>query len=307
MSGGFSLYELNPGLSPLEVVDLGAFDDPSAPPCYDALMRAGRARVTGFEPNLESCLRLSRTFGPPHRYMPLFVGDGEQATFHLTTRVQTGSLFAPNTPLLQLFRGVHEGTMPVGERHVRTVRLDDVPDLAGADFMKIDVQGAELAALQGAPRMLRSTVAIQIEVAFEAYYSGQPLFADIDRHLRAEGFWFHRFLGLNPITMNPFTEGGNQTLWTDAVYTRSPLQLGMLPGDKLWKLAIVLHDIYGSQDFAYACLREVDARVSGGAANAYRARLAAPPPAPCRRRHGGLDRASPQAELVMTQGSSAGS
>jgi len=276
----FSLYELHPDLPPVEVIDLGAFEDPVWPPPYDGLMRAGRARVAGFEPNLAACLRLSRKFGAPHRFFPLFVGDGAQATFHVTSRVQTGSLFEPNTPLLQLFRGVHEGTTPRGVRDVKTVRLDDVPNLLDADFMKIDVQGAELAALQGGTRLLQATVAIQIEVTFEEYYRGQPLFCDIDAYLRSQGFWFHLFVGLNPITMNPFTGGGRQVLWTDVVYTRPPLKLAALPEAKLWKLAILLHDVYGSQDFAYACLREIDARAGSRVAESYRARLAPDAPAP---------------------------
>jgi FkbM family methyltransferase len=239
----FSLYELHPEQPAIEVLDLGAVEDPLWPPLYAKLMQAGRARVVGFEPHLEGCLRLTTKYGRPHRFFPLCVGDGEPATFHATNRVQTGSLYEPNTPLLQLYRGVHEVTTPMGTQEVRTVRLDDVPDIGDIDFMKIDVQGAELAALNGGVRLLQSVVLIQIEVAFGEYYRGQPLFADIDSFLRGQGFWFHLFLGLDSITMNPFTSGGRQVLWTDAVYTRPPLELAALPVPKLWKLAILLHDV----------------------------------------------------------------
>jgi FkbM family methyltransferase len=275
----FTLYELFPDLSPINVLDLGAFDDMKYPAAYATLVERDRARIVGFEPDLPGCLRLNRKYGSRHRFFPLFVGDGDLAMFHQTNRVQTGSLFEPNTPLLTLFRGVHEVTTPESVRQVRTVRLDDISELADNDFMKIDVQGAELAALRGGAKLLESTVLIQIEVAFEEYYRGQPLFGDIDAYLRSQGFWFHLFVALTPITLNPCTGGGRQVRWTDVVYTRSPLALATLSETKLWKLAILLHDLYRSHDFAYACLCEIDARAGSKMAETYRARLDQDPPA----------------------------
>jgi FkbM family methyltransferase len=275
----FTLFELFPDLPPIDVLDLGAFDDRKYPAVYAELVERGRARIAGFEPNLTGCLRLIRKYGAPHQFFPLFVGDGELAMFHETNRVQTGSLFEPNTPLLALFTGVHEVTTPESVRQVKTVRLDDVPGLGDIDFMKIDVQGGELAALRGGAKLLESTVLIQIEVAFEEYYRGQPLFGDIDAYLRSQGFWFHLFVALAPITMKPFTAGGRQVLWTDVVYTRSPLALATLSETKLLKLAILLHDLYRSHDFAHACLCEIDARAGSKLAETYRARLDQDPPA----------------------------
>ena len=42
---------------------------------------------------------------------------------------------------------------------------------------------------------------------------------------------------------------------------------------KLWTLAVLLHDIQGSCDFAHRCLSEIDARAGSAVAEAYRRRL----------------------------------
>jgi FkbM family methyltransferase len=274
----FSLYDLWPDLPPLEIVDVGAYEDPFDPSRHAALAQAGRARIIGFEPNLEGCLRLNTQFGKPHSFFPLFIGDGQPATFHATNRVQTGSLFPPNQPLLELFRDLQEVTTPVADREVKTARLDDVVDRE-IDYLKIDVQGAELGVLRGASRVLESVLMIRTEVEFVEYYKGQPLFAEVDTHLRACGFWFHTFAKVGSRTFKPFLRGVidrgvNQMLWADAIYVRpSPLDLATLPDAKLWKLAILLHDLVGSDDFAHLCLSTIDARGGSAFAAAYRERL----------------------------------
>jgi FkbM family methyltransferase len=273
----FSLFDLRPDLPPIEILDVGALEDPIWPPPYKRLVTAGRARLTGFEPNFEACLRLRLAYGSPHRFYPVFVGSGEPGTYYATNRIQTGSLYEPNTPLLELFNSLAEVSVVTATQTVRTARLDDLTDLDDVDYVKIDVQGSELAALQGAVKLLESVVLIQTEVAFEAFYRDQPLFGDVDGFLRSQGFWLHLFPGLDAVTMKPFARGGKQVLWTDVVYTRHPLRLGALPELKLWKLAAVLHDVYGATDFAHACLRTIDARTGGAVADAYRARVAAEP------------------------------
>lgn len=271
----FSLYDLNPALPPVDVLDVGAFEDPKWPAPYAGLMQAGRARVTGFEPDLAACLRLGNKYRPPHRFFPLFIGDGRPARYYVTSRVQTGSLFEPNQRLLELFQSLHELTTTERTKDVNTARLDDLPQIGDVDYLKMDIQGSELNALQGAQTLLDGVVLIHIEVAFAEFYVGQPLFADIDAHLRGKGFWLHLFPGLDPVTMKPFLRGGRQVLWTDVVYTRPPLRLATLSDTKLWKLAAVLHDVYRSFDFAHACLRVIDDRTASDAAERYRARLAA--------------------------------
>jgi len=55
-------------------------------------------------------------------------------------------------------------------------------------YLKADVQGHELAVVDGARESLRDVHAIECELSFVELYRGQPLFADVVERLRSEGF-----------------------------------------------------------------------------------------------------------------------
>ena len=60
----------------IEILDIGAALAES--PSYQGLVDAGRARITGFEPNQAECEKLNQLYGGTHRFFPHFVGDGRQ-------------------------------------------------------------------------------------------------------------------------------------------------------------------------------------------------------------------------------------
>ena len=60
--------------------------------------------------------------------------------------------------------------------------------LAGPVLLKIDVQGFELAVLQGASTFLHQVEWVYVELSFVELYLGQPLAAEIIRLLVASGF-----------------------------------------------------------------------------------------------------------------------
>jgi protein O-GlcNAc transferase len=278
----FSLFELLPDLPMLEILDVGAAALIDQAPCYADLVNAGHGRVTGFEPDLAGCVALNQRFGRPHRFFPKFVGTGQPAKFYETNTPFTGSLYPPNQKLLALFSNLDEVTRLERVRDVETVRIDDIPDIEDVDFFKIDVQGSELDVFRGAERALDAAVLVQTEVEFVEIYRGQPLFADIDAHLRSRGFWFHDFIGLSRATFKPrptvvprHERQALQTVWSDAIYVKDPQRLDVLSDVKLLKLAALLHDLYGSHDFAHFFLQAADARCGGQAAPRYMARLCA--------------------------------
>jgi protein O-GlcNAc transferase len=257
-----SLIEFFPELSPIEILDVGAAIGET--PSYQPLVDAGRARVIGFEPNTDECQRLNEVYGGTHRFFPHFVGDGKPAIFNETNWVLTGSLLEPNTPLLKKFQNLHEVTTPVARHPVNTVRLDDLMDLGNIDFIKIDIQGGELAVFQNALRVLAGAMVIQTEVEFVEMYKQQPMFADVDTFLRGRGFQFHTFTGFGSRTFKPMVVGGNinmgirQYLWSDALYVRDWMKLDHLSPEKLKKMAIIANDILYSFDLVHLVLGVLD-------------------------------------------------
>jgi len=262
----------------LTILDIGAafLEAPS----YQPLVDAGCARIIGFEPDSEACEKLNKKYGDPHRFYPYFVGDGGPATFHETNWGPTGSLFEPNTPLLDKFQLLAELTMPVGEHAVATRRLDDIAEIQDVDFLKIDVQGAELGIFQNAHRALDCAVLIQTEVSFLEYYVGQPMFADIDTFLRGHGFQFHDFTEMgsrsfkpltNPLNKSPhpMTRSYRQRIWSDAYYVKDWLHFERLTPAKLKAYAVLMHDVVGSYDLAHLVLCELDKRAGSDHAKRY--------------------------------------
>lgn len=273
----WSMLEYFPEGFLINILDVGAAL--SERPPYQALVDAGRARVMGFEPNAQECERLNQAYGEPHHFYPHFVGDGKQATFHETNWALTGSLFPPNTPLLEKFQNLAEVVTPVAEHAVSTTRLDDIGQIDDVDFIKIDIQGGELAVFRNALRLLPGTLLIQTEVEFVELYKGQPMFADVDNFLRGNGFQFHCFAGFGGRAFKPLVRnkdvnrGVRQLLWADAFYVSDWMRLDELPVIKLQKYAVLAHDLLMSFDLAHLVLSALDRKTGSSLAEAYLQRL----------------------------------
>jgi protein O-GlcNAc transferase len=279
----WSLVDFFPEKFQINILDVGAAL--SERPPYQSLVDVGRARIIGFEPNSQECERLNRKYGEPHHFLPYFVGDGRPATFHETNWALTGSLYEPNSPLLEKFQNLAELVKPVAQHSVSTTRIDDIAEIDDVDFVKIDIQGSELTVFQNARRALSGTLLIQTEVEFVELYKGQPLFADVDIFLRGIGFQFHTFVGFGsrafkPLLINRNVNAGlRQHLWSDAIYVRDWMHLEHLPEIKLRKYAVLAHDVLQSYDLAHLVLVALDRKSGGELATAYLKRLVtvAPP------------------------------
>jgi FkbM family methyltransferase len=276
----WSLSELFAEKLTIDVLDVGAGIGEKPP--YQALFEAGRARIFGFEPNPVECDKLNQQYGAPHRFFPHFVGDGQAATFHETNWFQTGSLYEPNTPLLEKFLNLAELTTLKAKHAVQTTKLDDVQGLDNVDFFKMDIQGGELNVFKHGAKALSQTLVIHAEVEFVELYKGQPMFADVDIYLRNNGFQFHTFHSMGtrcfrPILVNNDINAGiRQALWADAIYVRDWMSLEGLDADKLRKYAIIAHDMLTSPDLAHVVLSALDAKTGSDFAARYLARLTQP-------------------------------
>lgn len=269
-------------VSRIRVVDVGANPIDGTPP-YRPLLDQNRCSVIGFEPDANSFARLQSIKGPHEVYHQLAVGDGKEHTLHICAAGGMTSLLRPNAELLSRFHGFDQWAKVTRTVPVSTVTLDHVPGTIPADMLKIDIQGFELEVFKHAPQVLDSLLLIQTEVEFLPLYENQPLFSEVELYLRSRGFMLHRFWPLKSRTLKPLLInrdiyfGLSQTFDADAIFIPSFDRWKQLSQARLSALAMLLHDLYGSFDLAYALLRIVDERTGGRDASAYLAALNATP------------------------------
>ena len=91
----------------IDVVDIGSNPIDAEPP-YSGLLRAGLARVTGFEPNPDALAELEAKKGDNETYLPYAVADGQTHEFKICRSSGMSSLLEPNQDLLQYFHGFPE-------------------------------------------------------------------------------------------------------------------------------------------------------------------------------------------------------
>jgi FkbM family methyltransferase len=240
-----------------DVVDVGANPIDREPLPYKAMLAAELCRVTGFEPQPEALSELQRDQGPQERYLPYTVGDGGAHTLNICRGSGMTSLFEPNPAVVDLFEFLRPHTQVIDRVPVQSRRLDDIAEIQHLDFLKIDVQGGELAAFQGGKAKLSETVAIQTEISFVTLYKGQPTLGDIDLELRGQGFLPHCFAAIKLWPIAPCVDPRqpfNQLLEADIVYVRDFTDPDSLSDEQLKHLALIAHYCYRSFDLALRCV-----------------------------------------------------
>ena len=248
-----------------EVVDIGANPIDGDPP-YAPMLAAGLCRVTGFEPQEEALRELEKKRGPNERYLPHAVGDGRSHTLNICLAPGMTSLLEPDPLTLDLFEALRPLAQVTRRIPMETRRLDDIAEIGHLDFLKIDIQGGELAALRGGAQKLAGAVAIQTEVSFVTLYKEQPAFGDVDLEMRRQGFLPHCFAEVTKWPVAPCVVEGdprrplNQLLEADIVYVRDFAHPGTLSDEQLKHLALIVHHCYGSFDLALRCIMLLEDR-----------------------------------------------
>lgn len=213
----------------MKIIDVGSREMPGTP--LHAPLLAGGATVIGFD-------------------YPQIIGDGGEGEFRFTRGPLNCSLLEPNLAVLSRFGRLAPLFEVARTERVQTTRLDDIPACRDAQYLKLDVQGAEAMVLAGATETLKSVLVVQTEVCFLPLYVDQPLFADLDRILAAHGFRFFSFVYL--MTLGAEANGGvvdpdgmRQMLWGDAVYLRDADSWPSLTGRQREDMATIVRDCCG--------------------------------------------------------------
>lgn len=208
--------------------------------------------VTAFEPDRTECERLIRVAGLlpyPARFLPhaLWREASDSVPFHVCNWPVASSIYPPNDDFLRLFPAARQLFGVKEVQTIRTVTLDEIlrQESLGVDYIKIDVEGAELDVIVGGEAAMREALVLEVEVELNPIFRDQPLFADVDRHLRERGWvllglrrnsW-RREAGLD----RSASGDGGQIVSADALYcNRGTLKDGKLPLRRELKFLVIL-------------------------------------------------------------------
>ncbi len=233
------------------VIDVGAQILESSDHVYSQLLTVLSGKVIGFEPLTEELnKRLAQDVTAT--LLPHAIGTGHPSVLHVTQFNPASSLLRPNHLQLDQFLALPEMLTVVSELPMETRRLDDVPGLDGCTLLKVDVQGGELAVLQGASGTLRDVMAVFIEVEFLDLYREQPLFPAVHSFLEEQGF---ELLDLMNLGYGSYREANcgdvrSKLLWADGFYVRKLDVASPPPLASLAQLACTTHYIGCKYDYA---------------------------------------------------------
>lgn len=182
----------------------------------DRLRRLGfTGRIVSFEPSSEAYALLERrAAGDPNwETMRMAVGDEDgTAAFNIASETVCNSFRPMNDQFANEVPGVALATQEMVEvRRLDTVLLPSLP--AAGIWVKFDVEGHELAAIEGARGVIERAAVVEVELATEALYEGEPLFFDVAPVLYDMGL---RLTGVASAYQNP----AGRTLRFDGVFDR---------------------------------------------------------------------------------------
>jgi len=156
-------------------------------------------KVYCFEAEEEECARLNAVATPNVIYIAAALArtEGEATLYEARLNASTG-LYRTNMAYFSRLLNRDNGEV-AKEHRIRTTTLDAALAHAGVpafDFIKLDVEGAELDVLIGAERFLAGAELLGIlsEIRFHEEINGSPVFTELDAYVRKSGF---RLFGLH--------------------------------------------------------------------------------------------------------------
>ncbi len=243
------------------LMEIGALPiDSVVEPFHNIVELFPGSSILAFEVDKELCDRLNSNAKSGFKYYPIALGkDQKDNDFYITNHPMCCSLYKPNNEFLSKYNNLEVAHLKEIEK-LDTQSLDTFikgNNINYIDFIKIDIQGAELDVFKNGLKTLKNVLSIVTEVEFVPLYEDQPLFGDVTKFLSEHGFMFHKFItlsgrSLKPIIMNNNINTGSQHLWADVLYIKDLLTLSDLNSEKLLKTAIFAY-IYGSIDLVFYC------------------------------------------------------
>ena len=211
--------------------------------------------AVGFEPDPVEFERLKSRAPHPWKsttFLPHGVsGQTGLQTLYIPTDPQSASLLKHNVAIGEKFDKSQFFEIERTE-DIQTLCLKDAvhkTEFASIDFMKIDIEGAELSVLDSSVEVMNDVLAVKTEVSFVPLRHDQPLATDVDVFLRQVGFEFMDIIEpahwrRHGYSIHPYYSAETpayskaQIMHADHLYFRDPESLGN-DISKLLKLSLV--------------------------------------------------------------------
>lgn len=150
-----------------------------------------RGRIISFEPSTQSFQALAEAARSDDdwdcHHLALGSRDGV-IDLHLSHTSLGTSVFRPTAEHFRAWPDdVEAGTERVPMRSLGSLR-DQLHLADQRVYLKLDVEGAELSALEGAGTLLDQVVLLELEISLVRLYQGAPIFAEVVSYLTERGF-----------------------------------------------------------------------------------------------------------------------
>ena len=249
----------------MKILDVGA--NPINVPTYQALIDHDMCHVWGFEPNPKAFAELEKAQSDKATYFPVAIGPEGPGTFYAHEFAVLSSLYKIDRPSADFLGRQRWYEKKVTEIPMDLVTIDSIDGMPKIDLLKMDLQGGELSVMQGGRDRLSDAIAVIPEVRFHRMYEGEPLWAELDLELRAQGFKLHKFQTQKalPVRNSQWRKldrraVGTQLLDGDAVYIRDLNTIDDVSNHQLKQLAVASAIVFESHDLTLHCLDALEAR-----------------------------------------------
>lgn len=197
-----------------EVLDIGANTGQFA----EELRTIGfRGRIVSVEPIPPAFERLRSRARADGRWSAVQAAVGSSAG-RVTLNISANSVSSSVLPMLSTHTAAAPGSAYTHSLDVNCTTIDDIVEQHGLDprrmLLKLDVQGYEKPALEGARRTLEAIAAIHIELSLVPLYEDQVLFQEMVAMLGDFGL---RLWGLSPVF---FDDSCERLLQVDGLLVR---------------------------------------------------------------------------------------
>ena len=144
------------------IIEIGAVQiQNEKEPFYELLDYFPSSKIIGFELDKAVCEKMNSNSSKGVKYYPYALGkSNEKRKLYITQHPMCSSLYKPNEDLIKLYNNFEVAYLKE-ETEIDTISLDyfiDKHDVQNIDFIKIDVQGAELDIFKGGSNALKDVL-----------------------------------------------------------------------------------------------------------------------------------------------------